>query len=60
VSSAQRRAERRQEFEASCLAREVEEQRVAELSMYERIEECEDIHDLKRLLHDIVGRLGLE
>lgn len=59
MSSAQRKAERAAQFEADCQAREIEEQRVANLSLYMRIEEIEDMHDVKAVLHLMAEKLGL-
>lgn len=57
MSSQRRREERKREEEQADIAREAEEQRVAGLTWYERIEEIEDIHDLKVVLHEIVEQL---
>jgi len=59
VSSVQRKAERQAQFEEQCREREIEEQRVANLSMFMRIEEIEDIHDVKAVLHLMAEKLGL-
>jgi len=60
VSSVQRKAERQAQFEEQCREREIEEQRVANLSMFMRIEEIEDIHDVKAVLHLMAQKLGLD
>ncbi len=57
----ERREERRlAEAEAADIAEAKERQRQAEMSMWERIEECRDIHDVKALLHLWADRLGWE
>lgn len=60
MSSVQRKAERQAQFEEQCREREIEEQRVANLSMFMRIEEIEDIHDVKAVLHLMAEKLGLD
>lgn len=60
MSSVQRKAERQAQFEEQCREREIEEQRVANLSMFMRIEEIEDIHDVKAVLHLMAQKLGLD
>ena len=60
MSSAQRKVERQAQFEAECREREIEENRVANLSMFMRIEEIEDIHDVKAVLQLMRERLGLD
>lgn len=59
MSSHQRRQELRRERDAAEEARQAEEARIAGLPIYERIEECGDIHDVKRLLHDLMDKLGI-
>lgn len=58
MSSERRRRELRQEAEQREIEREAEEARYAGLTMYEKIEEAEDIHDIKRLLQEIAERIN--
>ena len=60
MSRPERRAELAAQFEAEWAAREAEEQRVAGLSMYDRISELSDMHDVRAFLHILVDRLGLD
>lgn len=59
MSSERRCKELREQREREDEERALEEHRYANLSMYERIEECEDVHDIKRLLHEITEALNL-
>ena len=55
-----KRERRLAELEAEDIAEAKERQRQADMSMWERIEECRDISDVKALLHLWAERLGLE
>jgi hypothetical protein len=57
MSSPQRKAELRQLFLDSLEAEEVEAQRVANLSDYERIEEIDNFRAVKDFLHILVERM---
>ena len=57
MSSPERRKELRRLRDIEEQQREEEERRVADLDWYMLIEEIEDVHDAKRVLHEIVDRL---
>lgn len=56
----ERRRRRAAEAEAAHEAREVEDARRAGLTWWEKIEECADLHDVKRLLHEMADHLDLD
>lgn len=60
MSSPARRAALRAKREAEERAFEEEQRRIAGLSLYERIEECGNIHDIKAVLHLIVEKAGMD
>lgn len=55
MSSPQRRAERKRQFDAESAARSVEAWRKEALDMWSRIEELDVGADLKDVLHRIAG-----
>ena len=60
MSSPERRAQKRREWEEQTARREAERNRIANLSMYARIEEFVEDEQLKTILHAITQRLGME
>lgn len=60
MSSERRRRELREEAEKRDEERQAEEFRVSQLSLYMRIEECSDIHDIKEVLHLIAEKAGID
>lgn len=60
MSSERRRRELREERRIADEERQAEEFRVSQLSLYMRIEECADIHDIKEVLHLIAEKAGIE
>ncbi len=60
MSSNARRIEIRKEREAAQEAQEIENSRVENLSLYERIEEITDIWDVRAVLHLMADKLGLD
>lgn len=60
MSSPARRAELKRQFAQECEAREAEECRVANLNLYDRIEEVQSIDDLKAVLLLICERAGID
>jgi hypothetical protein len=61
MSTPERRRELRAEAKRRDREREAEKARYAGLSWYEKVEEANDIHDIKRLLHEITERIdGLD
>jgi hypothetical protein len=59
MSSEARRRELRKEQEKRMIREEEERARLEARSMYMKIEDAEDIRDLKPILHEITERLGL-
>jgi hypothetical protein len=57
MSSRQRNEEKRLEREAQSIKDEEERIRLESRSLYEKIEDCNSIHDVKELLHFIVDEL---
>lgn len=60
MSSPERRKELAAIHEREAAERDAERRRRANLSMYARIEEFVDDEELKRILHDICERVGLQ
>lgn len=60
MSSAARKAERKTEFEQQLLAVEAETSRIASLSIFDRVNEATDIHDLKDIILTIAERAGMD
>lgn len=60
MSSPQRRAEKKKEWEAEQIALDAERHRKESLSMYARIEEAHLSSDLQDILHRITQHIGLE
>lgn len=56
----QKRDAKRREWAEQSEREEIERNRKASLSWYEKIEECEDIHDLKAVLHEMAEQLELD
>lgn len=57
MSSEKRRRELRQEREERAAREQEERNRWDDLSLFEKIEECDSIYDVKRVLHEIVDEL---
>lgn len=57
MSSRERRAQLRQEREEQAIRDEEEQVRLNARSLFEKIEDCETVHDVKRVLHEIVNTL---
>jgi hypothetical protein len=60
VSTNQRRRALAEEQRIADEERQAEEFRVSQLSLYMRIEECADIHDIKGVLHLIAEKAGID
>lgn len=60
MSTPQRKAELRREFEAKQEAEERERMRLAARSWYEKIEEASSVEDLKEVLHAMATKLEME
>lgn len=60
MSTPQRRRELAAERDAQAERDEIERNRVAHLGWYQRIEECDSIHDIKEVLHEITDQLDRE
>lgn len=59
MSSRERREELRREREAEAIRAEAEQNRRANRTWYEKIEECNDVHSIKEVLHELVESLDL-
>jgi hypothetical protein len=59
MSTERRRQELREEQRQRDIQREAEEARRAGLTLYQKIEECEDIHEIKEVLHELAEQLNL-
>lgn len=57
MSSKTRNAEKRREREEQAIRDEEENNRLANRTMYERIEDAKDVHDLREILHEISDRV---
>lgn len=57
MSSRQRNAEKRLEREQEAILEEEERIRLESRSLYEKIEDCDSIYDVKNVLHFIVQEL---
>ena len=57
---ARKAAEKRATLEAQREAREAEERRVASLCIWSRIEEADDLDDIKAVLHLITAHVGMD
>lgn len=56
----EKRAEREKQYELEDAIRSAEEHRVAELGMFERIEECDSWEKVRDCLHRIATHCGAE
>lgn len=59
MSSPQRRAEKRREWEAEQIRQDEERRRVANLSFYDRIKESDASPDVKELLEILADKAGI-
>jgi hypothetical protein len=60
MSSRERKAEKRAEWEAECERQDQERRRVNNLSLSNRIDEADSLHEMKEVLRLICERAGID